>query len=123
MKQIFDSLYASVLFLILILLGELLQFLPDGSAGALTLFYALGMLVIGSIVAYRRAETVELMDFIVAALILGVQALWLGGRLSTDEWFYLAFATFSSTISFGCNRRFMNRIHLQNNSVTKPGND
>lgn len=37
MKQIFDSLYASVLFLILILLGELLQFLPDGSAGALTL--------------------------------------------------------------------------------------
>ena len=64
---------------------------------------------------------VELLDFFVSAVILGVQFLILGSRLNFDQWCYLGFATIAATISFGCNRRFGNRIHWEN-SHAQPGN-
>ena len=121
MKQFMDSVVASVFFLILMLLGETLQFLPSGSTPFLTIIYGAELFFISWVLMYRSKNTVELLDFFVSAVILGVQFLILGSRLNFDQWSYLGFATISATISFGCNRRFGNRIHWEN-SHAQPGN-
>ena len=121
MKQFIDSLIASVFFLILMLLGETLQFLPSGSSAFLPCVYGTELFFVSWVLMYRSKNTVELLDFFVSAVILGVQFLILGGRLDFDQWCYLSFATIASTISFGCNRRFGNRIHLENRRP-QPGN-
>ncbi len=114
MKQLIDSGIASVFFLILMLLGETLQFLPSGSTPFLTCVYGAELFFVSWVLMYRSKNTVELLDLFVSAVILG-------GRLNLDQWCYLGFATIASTISFGCNRRFGNRIHLEN-SRPQPGN-
>ena len=121
MKQFMDSVVASVFFLILMLLGETLQFLPSGSTPFLTIIYGAELFFISWVLMYRSKNTVELLDFFVSAVILGVQFLILGSRLNFDQWCYLGFATIAATISFGCNRRFDNRIHWEN-SHAQPGN-
>ena len=121
MKQFMDSVVASVFFLILMLLGETLQFLPSGSTPFLTIIYGAELFFISWVLMYRSKNTVELLDFFVSAVILGVQCLILGSRLNFDQWCYLGFATIAATISFGCNRRFGNRIHWEN-SHAQPGN-
>ena len=121
MKQFIDSVIASVFFLILMLLGETLQFLPSGSTPFLTCVYGAELFFVSWVLMYRSKNTVELLDFFVSAVILGVQFLILGGRLNFDQWCYLGFATIAATISFGCNRRFGNRIHWEN-SHAQPGN-
>lgn len=121
MKQFMDSVVASVFFLILMLLGETLQFLPSGSTLFLTIIYGAELFFISWVLMYRSKNTVELLDFFVSAVILGVQFLILGSRLNFDQWCYLGFATIAATISFGCNRRFGNRIHWEN-SHAQPGN-
>ena len=121
MKQFMDSVVASVFFLILMLLGETLQFLPSGSTPFLTIIYGAELFFISWVLMYRSKNSVELLDFFVSAVILGVQFLILGSRLNFDQWCYLGFATIAATISFGCNRRFGNRIHWEN-SHAQPGN-
>ncbi len=121
MKQFMDSVVASVFFLILMLLGETLQFLPSGSTPFLTIIYGAELFFISWVLMYRSKNTVELLDVFVRAVILGVQLLILGSRLNFDQWCYLGFATIAATISFGCNRRFGNRIHWEN-SHAQPGN-
>ena len=121
MKQFMDSVVASVFFLILMLLGETLQFLPSGSTPFLTIIYGAELFFISWVLMYRSKNTVALLDFCVSAVILGVQFLILGSRLNFDQWCYLGFATIAATISFGCNRRFGNRIHWEN-SHAQPGN-
>ena len=121
MKQFMDSVVASVFFLILMLLGETLQFLPSGSTPFLTIIYGAELFFISWLLLYRSNNTVELLDFFVSAVILGVLFLILGSRLNFDQWCYLGFATIAATISFGCNRRFGNRIHWEN-SHAQPGN-
>ena len=121
MKQFMDSVVASVFFLILMLLGETLQCLPSGSTPFLTIIYGAELFFISWVLMYRSKNTVELLDFFVSAVILGVQFLILGSRLNFDQWCYLGFATIAATISFGCNRRFGNRIHWEN-SHAQPGN-
>ena len=81
MKQFIDSVIASVFFLILMLLGETLQFLPSGSTPFLTCVYGAELFFVSWVLMYRSKNTVEVLDFFVSAVILGVQFLILGGRL------------------------------------------
>ena len=62
---------ASVFFLILMLLGETLQFLPSGSTPFLTCVYGAELFFVSWVLMYRSKNTVELLDFFVSAVILG----------------------------------------------------
>ena len=70
MKQFIDSVIASVFFLILMLLGETLQFLPSGSTPFLTCVYGAELFFVSWVLMYRSKNTVELLDFFVSAVIL-----------------------------------------------------
>ena len=54
MKQFIDSVIASVFFLILMLLGETLQFLPSGSTPFLTCVYGAELFFVSWVLMYRR---------------------------------------------------------------------
>ena len=121
MKPLIDCLCAAILFLILLLLGELLMFLPVDCAVSLTIGYAAMMLAVSFFVPARSSQTVALSDFLLSLGVLMLFGIVLQDQMNLDQWLYLAFAIVMATVSFGCNRRFGNRIHTQN-SASAQGN-
>lgn len=110
MQRFYHVLSAGVMFLVLILLGDLLQFLPPEKMSVLLGSYCVLITLISLFVDYSGKKTVELTDFLVSFAILFILYLYLQQSFDLQQWFFLAFAILSSTITFGCNRRFKNMI-------------
>lgn len=120
MKSIKKIIPSEVMFIILILIGIILKFIPALRIFMLTVIYLICQLVCVSFISYRKNQLLEMKDLYCTILISCLMILLFHDAYTSDEWFYLIFSIGISTAYLGCNQRFnFNRNHSFQMEMTK----
>ncbi len=106
MKTFKKIMPSEVMFIILILIGIILRFIPTVHILLLSVLYLICQFFCVSFIRYATKQLLEMKDLYCTILISCFMILLFHHSYTVDEWFYLIFSIGISTAYLGCNQRF-----------------
>lgn len=120
MKSLKKIMPSEVMFIILILIGIILKFIPSNQLFFLMVLYLGSQICCVSFINYSKNQLLEMKDLYCTILISCLMILLFHDSYTLDEWFYLIFSIGISTAYLGCNQRFnANRSNSYQMEMTK----
>ena len=106
MKKLRMIMPSEILFVILLLIGIILNFIPSAHMITLMGLYLICQMCCISFINYSTNQLLEMKDLYCTILIGCLFILLFHDWYNFDEWFYLMFVVGISTSYLGCNQRF-----------------
>ena len=108
--------------LVTLMLAELFCQIPQGVALGISLFYLAEILITALCVPEKSCNSVRWTDLGTGLVLFLIQLFSILRTMNGDQKMTVLYAILVSTVSFGCNRRYDNRLKYEK-SPTQAGKD
>ena len=122
MREMMHVFRAFLFCLITLLLAELFCQIPQGTSMGISLFYLTEILLTALCVPETSCSTVRYTDLGVGLVLFLIQRFSILRSMNADQKMTVLYAILVSTVSFGCNRRYDNRLKYEKN-LSQAGKD